>query len=236
MPPDAFEQRLLDEARHVSIASNPFVRGVRDGLYPRAALRPYAAGVAVAAEKILYTLAAILAYCDRAEVRRELLANLLEEEGVVSYRCGEGIEADPERHHPRLAWRFARAAGVTNTEAGPHLPQVDWITSELNAGRWIGPLAYISVGTEVHVPCAFGALAYGLRTHYGFAEKELEYFAEHVGADEVHGRRGAAVLAAAAGTPEERGQALEGARRGALGFWQFHKRHDRAARLYRQDR
>lgn len=225
---DDFKQQLLAAARDSDIAANPFVRGVHEGLYPRASFSRYAAELAQLTAGFPRQLAAILARCEVPEVRRSLLANLLEEEGVVSFSAGGGLVADQARSHAEFAWRFARAAGAASVEAvGPERGSM-WFDRQIAEGRWIGPLAYLTLGYELNIPPAGRLMVEGFRTHYGFAEDDLAFFTIHYEADERHAAEGVSMIASAANTPAARSEALEGARRGASAFWHFHRRHHRA--------
>jgi pyrroloquinoline quinone (PQQ) biosynthesis protein C len=225
-----FERQLFKAARESEITTNPFVLGVRDGRCPTEALRDYATDLAILASGFPRVLSSILACCDAPDVRRALLANLLEEEGVVSFQSGAGLLIEPQRHHGAMAWRLARAAGANESDA----PQLEtgsrWLSEELHAGRWIGPLAFITLGYEAHVPPTFRLLLEGLRQHYHFAEADLVFLTEHLDADERHGAEGAALIARVAVTAELQAQAIAGARRGAKDWHLFHRKHARALR------
>ena len=223
-----FEQQLLAAARDCDISTNPFVRGVREGRYPHGSFSRYAAELAQLTAGFTLRLAAILSRCEVVEVRRALLANLLEEEGVVSFSNAGGLVADKSLSHAALAWRFARAAGAAPGESASPERGSMWFDQEIAEGRWIGPLAYLTVGYEANIPPAGRLMTEGFRTHYGFAEDDLAFFTIHFEADERHSAEGAAMIAGAADTPAMRREALEGARRGTSAFWHFHRRHHRA--------
>jgi pyrroloquinoline-quinone synthase len=222
-----FEESLLEAARGPDAASHPFVRGVRDGAYPRDRLRLYATALAAVVSAFSRSLAAILAHCDDAEARRMLLENLLEEEGAVSFRPGDGLVIDPRIRHSDLAWRFALAAGANEDSARRLVDIPMWFVRELREGRWIGPLAYVVIGYEANIPPTFRALIEGFHRHYKFTEEELTFFTVHTVADERHSAQGAAIIAAAAGSGAARREALDGARRGASAWWQFHLKYHR---------
>ncbi|HYE66489.1 MAG TPA: iron-containing redox enzyme family protein [Pyrinomonadaceae bacterium] len=225
-----FEEQLLATASRFDNASHPFARGVRDGIYPRAGLHLYATELAAVVSAFSRSLAAIFARCDDAEVRRMLLENLLEEEGAVSFRPNDGLVVDPRRRHSDLARRFARAAGAVEDDAHGRVKIPTWFIRELGEDRWIGPLAYVVIGYEANIPPMFRALLEGFRHHYHFTEEELAFFTEHTVADVRHSAQGAAIIAAAARDPVAQREALDGARRGASVWWQFHLRHHRALR------
>ena len=223
-----FKQQLLAAARSCDIAANPFVRGVHEGRYPRDSFSRYGVELAHLTAGFTLRLAAILSRCEVVEVRRPLLANLLEEEGVVSFSAEGGLVAERSRSHGVIAWQFARAAGAASGETASLERGSMWFDQEIAEGRWIGPLAYLTLGYESNIPQAGRLMAEGFRTHYGFAEDDLTFLTMHFEADERHGAEGAAMIAGAADTPAMRREALEGARRGASAFWHFHRRHHRA--------
>ncbi|HYE71845.1 MAG TPA: iron-containing redox enzyme family protein, partial [Blastocatellia bacterium] len=205
-----FTQHLLAEALRYRPEDYPFVRGVCEGTMPREAVRSYAAEIATTTGSFLHFLAFILSRCDDLPARHLLLSNLLEEEGVVEFRSGNEMSVDPTRRHPLMARQFAQAAGATEKDFSQPPVHSEWLTNELLAGRWIGPLAFIAIGYEANIPPTFHALLKGLRTHYGFQDDELTYLSEHVGADERHSEHGAQVVASAAKTIEDQQEALKG--------------------------
>lgn len=222
----AFADELLAAASGRPIEENPFVRRVCDGVATRDELRAFAVHLAASAESFVRALHAILAICPEAAVRQSLIANALEEEGAISFRVGEGATFDPERRHANLARRFARATGATDAEldafvVGP--PR--WFVEALKVGEWLGPFAYIAVGTESNAPATYRLLIPALAKHYGFSDLELQFFSEHVTADDRHAMDGALLIASIAQTEELRAKALDGARRGGRGWWQILRKH-----------
>ncbi len=224
-----FAAQLLEIVKTPDITQNALIQSIANGRYPKDSLRGYIADLTALAGSLPATLASIYALCDKAEVCHALLENLLEEIGAASYSPQTGLLLAPERHHTALAARLARALGVVGVcVAKP--PTGQWISLELQQGRWLGPFAYICVGIESNVPRAFRLLYEGLRQHYGVAEADLEFLAEHFIADEKHGAHGAELAAFAATTTEQQQEARHGAQRGALAFWHFHQRHARLLR------
>ncbi|HKO00086.1 MAG TPA: iron-containing redox enzyme family protein [Thermoanaerobaculia bacterium] len=222
----AFADELLAAASARPVDENPFVRRVCDGTATREELRSFAVHLAASAESFVRSLHAILAICDEASVRQSLIANVLEEEGAVSFAIGDGATFDPERRHATLARRFARAAGATDAElnafkVGP--PR--WFVQALNDREWLGPFAYIAVGTESNAPPTYRLLIPALAKHYGFSDHELQFFSEHVTADDRHAMDGALLIASIASTDALRAKALDGARRGGRGWWQILRKH-----------
>jgi pyrroloquinoline-quinone synthase len=56
---------------------------------------------------------------------------------------------------------------------------------------------------------------------YGFSDHEVEFFAIHIEADEVHGERGYQIVERHSDTPERRAQALEQVRQATEMRWQY---------------
>jgi len=226
-----FITELLMASATPDITRSSFIQAVARGECPVPILASYAAEMAALAKGFPDRLAAILGNCDHPDARRAILSNILEEEGVVSYRSESGLILDPDKRHSAMATRFAMAAGTSRPEPAARSSQ--WVNEKLAGGRWLGPFAYVSVGFEANIPRTFRLLVDGLRAHYGFTASELEFFIEHLTADEKHGSDGAAIAASAATTAELREEALTGARRGALAWWHFHENHARRLRSLR---
>jgi pyrroloquinoline quinone (PQQ) biosynthesis protein C len=220
----SFADVLLQSARPYPIASNPFVAALRRGECSRKQVRAYAQMIAVAAINFPRVLANVLMWCDRPEIRRSLLGNLLEEEGVVAYRPGEGVVIEPARSHATMARRFAAAAGLDAAAlARVQLDESRWYREAAERGDWIGAFAYFAIGYEANVPESFRLIGPALAEHYGFSEDDLLFLTEHMTADERHGRESAEMLTRVTG-PAERQRALEGARRGGMAWWMIHRR------------
>lgn len=217
-----FEQLLWEETRRVDFSRLPFVRAVDAGTCPPSVLQAYATELAALATGFPRLLCAILALCDDADVRRAVLSNLLEEEGITAYDDGHLVLSADGGHGP-LAQALARTLGVTGPL--PRTPRTTpWLDDQLRAGRWLGPLAFVTVGYEANVPAVFKPIAAGLHRHYGYSAEDLRYLTMHVAADEEHGAEGVAVIARVSRTPEQREEALDGARRGVLGWYHLHRR------------
>ena len=223
-----FAKELLAVGHVPEMIEHPFIRGIAEGRYEKKALHEYAQELIGLAAGFPAHLAALFARCDHAEARRVILENLLEEEGVISFGTSTGLVIDPHRRHAAMGNRFLKAFGVDSITTPP--PAGQWLTNELQAGRWLGPFAYFCVGIEANVPASFRLIAAGLQTHYGLHEEDLEYFTEHFIADERHGEHGAAIAAAAATTEALRTEALTGARRGGQAWLHLHQQHARKLR------
>ena len=60
-----------------------------------------------------------------------------------------------------------------------------------------------------------------LKTHYGFTDHEVEFFAIHIEADEVHGERGYQLVERHCTTPERQAEAVEQVRQATEMRWQY---------------
>jgi pyrroloquinoline quinone (PQQ) biosynthesis protein C len=223
-----FAGALFAAARPRPLESHPFVVKVREGSSSREEIRSFAMHIASATASFVRALHAILSVCDHETVRHSLIANVLEEEGTIEYKHGRGASFDPQMHHPTLARRFAHAAGASDAEINAlGIEPPGWFRRSLQQGNWIGPFAYIAVGTEASTPPTFRLLAPPLEQHYGFNPHELEFLYEHMTADDRHGEEGAQLIATVATSEESQRRALEGARRGGTGWWQILSKHAR---------
>ena len=219
-----FAQELIGAASPTPMADQPFVRAVIRGELSREALKSYAVDTFAVASSFPLRISAVLSICDHPEVRRSLIANLLEEEGVVGFVPAEGLRIEPARRHGEMARRFARAAGASPAELERSIgAPVRWFQQAIERGNWIGAFAYFAIGHEANVPSTFRMLVGPLQQHYGLTEHDLEFLIEHFTADERHGLESAHLIARIADTPESREQAVEGARRGGAAWRAFHR-------------
>src|SRR3989442_5665938 len=72
--------------------------------------------------------------------------------------------------------------------------------------------AGLLVGLESQVPGIYKRNLPPLKTHYGFSDHEVEFFAIHIEADEVHGERGYAIVERHSTTPESKAEAIDAVR------------------------
>ena len=222
----SFAESLYAAARPQEIETHPFIGHVREGVATQEAVRQFALHLASATESFVRSLHSILSICPDPLVRHSLISNVLEEEGMTGYVPGRGATFDPGRNHPTMARRFARAAGATDAEieafrVGP--PR--WFHRAIAAGNWLGPFAYIAVGTEASIPPTYRLLVPAFAEHYGFNDHDMEFLYEHMTVDDRHGEEGAQLIASVATTEAAQRQALEGARRGGQGWWQILLKH-----------
>lgn len=218
-------EEMLLAARKRDILTTPFLQSVMRGDCPAEVLRAYFVRLYVNASDFPRTIATVLGICRHPEVRRVLIGNLLEEEGVVRYAPGSGVTVDARRSHGALARRLLRKMEMSDAEidALPPVMVARWFEEALAQKKWLGAFAYFAVGYEANVPATFAALITPLRERYGFDDEELEFLIEHVSADVRHGEESAELIASIATTDELRAQAIDGARRGGFGWWDLHR-------------
>lgn len=222
----SFAESLYAAARPQKIEAHPFIIRVREGVATTNEVREFALHLTSATESFVRSLHSILSICPDPLVRHSLISNVLEEEGMTAYVPGQGATFDPARHHPTMARRFARAAGVTDAEINAfRVGPPRWFHRAIAAGNWLGPFAYIAVGTEASIPPTYRLLVPAFAEHYGFSDGDMEFLYEHMTVDDRHGEEGAQLIASVATTEEARRQALEGARRGGNGWWQILLKH-----------
>jgi len=215
---------LLDAARPYDMAASSFVQRVQRGEATSESLRNWATMLYAMAARFPRNLSAVLSVCDDRTVRRFILRNLAEEEGLVSFGAGGSARFDDAMHHTTLATRFARALGASEDDLRTASVEPSrWFRSALDSGNWIGATAFFSIGIEANVPRTFSLLIEPLQDRYGLSPQDLTFLIEHLGADERHGVEAAELLAGIAATPVMEQQALEGARRGGTSWWTFHR-------------
>jgi pyrroloquinoline quinone (PQQ) biosynthesis protein C len=221
-----FAESLFATALPERLETHPFIVRVQEGAATRDEIRSFALHMASATETFVRSLHSILSICPDPVVRHSLISNVLEEEGMIAFVPGEGGKFDRKKHHPTMARKFAIAAGSTDADIdGNPVGPPRWFHRAIAAGNWLGPFAYIAVGTEASTPPTFRLLAPPLIETYGFTEDELQFLFEHMTVDDRHGEQGAQLIASVATTEEARRQALDGARRGGSGWWQILLKH-----------
>ena len=81
--------------------------------------------------------------------------------------------------------------------------------------------AGLLVGLESQVPGIYKRNLPPLKKHYGFSDHEVEFFAIHIEADEVHGERGYQIVERHCATDAMREEALDQVRQAAEMRWQY---------------
>jgi pyrroloquinoline-quinone synthase len=81
--------------------------------------------------------------------------------------------------------------------------------------------AGLLVGLESQVPGIYRRNLPPLKSHYGFTDHEVEFFAIHIEADEVHGERGYQIVERHCTTRQREAEALDAVRQATEMRWQY---------------
>jgi len=197
-------------ARHSRL--NPFTEEWVKGGLTRAQLGAWAAQHYQYVSQFARWCAAVYAECPYADARDFLLENIVEEESGTK--------------HVDLLIRFAETCGVSRAEVERtvQLPTTRALTAwcyETAHRPFTEAAAGLLVGLESQVPGIYRRNLPPLKTHYGFSDHEVEFFAIHIEADEVHGERGYEIVEQYTTTPQARARAVEAVRQAAEMRWQY---------------
>ncbi len=77
------------------------------------------------------------------------------------------------------------------------------------------------MGLESQVPGIYKRNLPPLKTHYGFTDHEVEFFAIHIEADEIHGERGYQIVERHSTTAAMQREAAEAVREATEMRWQY---------------
>jgi len=136
------------------------------------------------------------------------------------------IEEESGTKHVDLLIRFAEACGVTRkeVECARQIPTTRGLTAwcfEMSHRPFHIAAAGLLVGLESQVPGIYKRNLPPLKTHYGFTDHEVEFFAIHIEADEVHGERGYQIVERHCTTPSMEAEALDAVRQATEMRWQY---------------
>jgi pyrroloquinoline-quinone synthase len=156
--------------------------------------------------------ATIYGNCPDSDARDFLLENIVEEESGIK--------------HVDLLIRFGEACGVSRSEVENmrQLPTTRGLTAwcyETSRKPFHVAAAGLLVGLESQVPGIYKRNLPPLKAHYGFTDHEVEFFAIHIEADEVHGERGYQIVEQHSDTPEKKAEAIEAVREATEMRWQY---------------
>ena len=161
------------------LLKHPFYLAWTRGELSREALRDYAEQYYHHVAAFPTYLSAVHAKCDDQPMRKQLLANLIDEEA-----------GSP--NHPELWKQFANALGVDDldlatTDEQPETRNlIDTFRSVCGNGATAAGLAAL-YAYESQIPAICESKIDGLKKHYGFTDpKAYEYFSVHLEADREH--------------------------------------------------
>ncbi len=156
-------------------------------------------------------LANIHAKCPHFDARKEIAQNMYDEHGHFQ----------PEKDHSSLWRKLGRAVGVSDQDmeaffwdhiADPRYFPLHRVLSDITLNRsFVEGLAAVCFAIEAGTPETFRQWIPVLRERYGLSDDALEFIHLHIGADEVHSRRGIDVIKNYATTDEMQAKALKAA-------------------------
>lgn len=193
---------------------HPFSRAWSAGEHDRAQLGEWAIQHFYYIDPIPQQFAQLYARLPDLDARRHLLENLL----------GEEMPACPEKRHPDLLRKFARACGVADARilgaeaAGEILPGTRamraWIWELAGIRHIAEACAGIMVALEGQLPTLYPGYVEAMR-RMGFSDDDLEFFLVHIEGDTEHAQVGLELTARYATTEALQQQAIAAVRASA---------------------
>jgi pyrroloquinoline-quinone synthase len=193
---------------------HPFSRAWAAGELDRAQLGEWAIQHFHYIDPIPQQFAQLFARLPDLDARQHLLENLL----------GEEMPACPEKRHPDLLRKFARACGVPDARilgaeaAGEILPTTRamraWIWELAGIRHIAESCAGIMVALEGQLPTLYPKYLEAMR-RMGFSDDELEFFIVHIEGDTEHAHVGLELSARYASTAALQQQAIMAVRASA---------------------
>jgi pyrroloquinoline-quinone synthase len=191
-----------------------FSRAWAAGELTRAQLGDWAVQHFYYIDPIPQQFAALFARLPDLDARQHLLENLL----------GEEMPHAPDKRHPDLLRKFARACGVSDErilraeESGEVLPTTramrSWIW-ELSSVRPLGEAcAGIMVALEGQLPTLYPKYVEAMRK-MGFTDDDMEFFHVHIEGDTEHAHVGLELTERYANSPELQTRAIAAVRASA---------------------
>jgi pyrroloquinoline-quinone synthase len=189
---NAYLDRLDEQIAARHLLTHPFYRAWSRGELRKETLADYAGQYYQHVAAFPTYLSAVHARCDDQPTRRQILANLIDEEA-----------GDP--NHPQLWKNFAAALGVSahdleETKAWPETSKlIETFRSVCREGKIAEGLAAL-YAYESQIPAVSESKIDGLVRHYQFEDPEdYRYFTVHIEADREHAATERALLAQQAG-------------------------------------
>ena len=197
-------------ARHSRL--NPFTERWVKGELSRDQLGAWAAQHYQYVSQFPRWCATVYGECTDPDARDFLLENIVEEESGTK--------------HVDLLIRFAEACGVSRAEVERtrQLPTTRALTAwcyEMSHQPFYEAAAGLLVGLESQVPGIYRRNLPPLKPLYGFTDHEVEFFAIHIEADEVHGERGYEIVEHACTTRAMQERAVDAVRQATEMRWQY---------------
>lgn len=217
---EAFEARLLDAVAAWPYVRTRFYRALASGRCPRPVLQTYARSTHLSASLFCASIAELVKQAPDSQARLILLENLMEEEGIV-LRADRGLVLRADQSHPALALRFVHATGADELSLGDATHATGEGRDLIRQGRWVEAVAHLLVGQELKFSEVSGVW-FDLLRAYGFADRDLAFFAVHTEVDCAHGRQALDLVLDRARSRAEQEAAIGAAGRGARAWFEFH--------------
>jgi pyrroloquinoline-quinone synthase len=210
-----FFAQLNERVARYDLLTHPYYRAWSAGELTREDLRQYAAEYWSHVSAFPTYLSALHASLQDAELRRTVLRNLADE---------EGIDAPGARPHSDLWMDFAQGMGATGAEVRSRKlqPEMAALIAQFRSLMTQSTPAALAAlyAYESQVPRIAAEKAAGLRAHYGADEATCRYFTLHRTADVHHAAVWKDALAEqVAADPELADQALDAAETAACALW-----------------
>jgi len=150
------------------------------------------------------------------DVKAYLLENLWDEE-------------NPQQRHLDMLADYVIACGLKREDIfnAPLLPGTDalqnWGWRLVYQKPWQGALAGMFIGLESQFLDICKKLVPALHKHYGYSSgaREIHFFEEHIGADEIHAGKGFAIVEKYCNTPELQQQAFKAVEEATIRRWRY---------------
>lgn len=140
-----------------------------------------------------------------------------------------GDEENPEDRHLDMLSDYVVACGLKRgkIEDAPVLPGTEalqnWGWRLVHRCPWQAALAGMFIGLESQFLDICKKIIPALHRHYGYrpGAREIRFFEEHIGADEIHGAKGFAIVEKYCTTAELKQQALKAVEEAASKRWRY---------------
>lgn len=200
MSRDDFFAALEDARRPRHAGGHPFSNAWAAGEFDRGQLGEWAVQHFYYIDPVSQQFALLYSRLPDLDARQHLLENLL----------GEEMPQAPEKRHPDLLRKFARACGVADErtlhaeERGEILPTTRamraWVWELVTVRHVAEACAGIMVGLEGQLPTLYPRYVEQMR-RMGFSDDELEFFHVHIVGDVEHAHVGLELTGRYATTP-----------------------------------
>ncbi|MET4683339.1 TenA family transcriptional regulator [Brevundimonas faecalis] len=212
----AFYAELEDARRPRGSGKHPFSQAWSSGGLTREQLGQWAVQHYYYISAIPQQFAALYARMPDPQGREMLMENL----------AGEEPPHEPEKSHPRLLLKFARACGLTDEDVTGAEIRGDILPGTRAMRAWIWELATlrpineacagIMVALEGQLPTLYPGYISAMEK-LGFTDDELEFFHVHVENDDEHAEVGLQLCHRFSDTPDRQKMAVQ-AVRGSAGL------------------